>query len=292
MTPKVSVVIPTHNRPALAKRAIASVLSQSYRELEVIVVDDGMKERADAVAASFGDARLRYVSHDKEKGGGAARNTGIAHARGDFIAFLDDDDEWMPEKLEMQMRAFAPTPPDIGFCYTAVRIAYDGGKEVVTRVPEGVGNYFEFALRNFKTFLSVTLVVKRNIFDEVGTFDPDFPSHQEADLMVRIAQKFKGLGINKPLVRVSMSQQYEHIGSNLERRIAGRELMLKKYQDVFHTRPSALAFHYFWIGLRYRDSGQHGRAQGAFLKALKARFALRYVFHYFMSVLRSATKRP
>src|SRR3989338_8677774 len=100
---KVSVIIPTHNRPELLKRAVKSVLNQTYKDLEVIVVDDGLEKRADETVNSFNDSRLKYIQHPEEKGGSAARNTGIKNSSGEFIAFLDDDDEWLPEKLEIQI---------------------------------------------------------------------------------------------------------------------------------------------------------------------------------------------
>src|SRR5688572_26839751 len=99
--PKVSVVIPTHNRPLMLRRAIDSVLAQTYQDFEIIVVDDGLRERSDNVVKLFEDDRIRYISHEQEHGAPAARNTGIKNSNGELIAFLDDDDEWLPQKLEL-----------------------------------------------------------------------------------------------------------------------------------------------------------------------------------------------
>ena len=89
---KVSVIIPTHNRPEYVGRAIKSVLNQTYQDFEIIVVDDGLEKRAEPVINKITDSRIKYIKHEQEKGGSAARNTGIRAAQGEYIAFLDNDD--------------------------------------------------------------------------------------------------------------------------------------------------------------------------------------------------------
>ena len=103
MNPKVSVVIPTRNRPALVCRAVQSVLSQTYKEIEAVVVVDGPDEATVAALAELKDPRVRVLALEENVGGSEARNTGVRAAAGDWIAFLDDDDEWMPEKIEKQL---------------------------------------------------------------------------------------------------------------------------------------------------------------------------------------------
>ena len=101
--PVVSVVISTYNRQEKLKRALASVLGQTLRDIEVIVVDNASTDATEEVVRNVKDLRVRYIRHDSNKGGPAARNTGIKHARAPYIALLDDDDEWMPQKLEKQV---------------------------------------------------------------------------------------------------------------------------------------------------------------------------------------------
>ena len=115
-TPKVSVIIPTYNRAHLVGRAIRSVLNQTYQDFEIIVVDDGSTDNTEEVVKSFNDPRIRYIRHEKNRGGSAACNTGIRAARGEYIAFQDSDDEWLPEKLEKQMQVFENTPTGVGGC--------------------------------------------------------------------------------------------------------------------------------------------------------------------------------
>ena len=98
--PLISVIIPTYNRGALLGRAIRSVLAQSYRNIEIIVVDDASDDYSGAVVKEFSDNRLSYIRHDSNMGGAKARNTGIKAAKGEYIAFQDSDDEWVKDKLE------------------------------------------------------------------------------------------------------------------------------------------------------------------------------------------------
>ena len=111
---EVSVIIPTHNRPEFLKRSIKSVLDQSYQDLELIIVDDGSKPTAQNIVDSFQDSRIRFIRQEVSRGGGTTRNIGIRAATGNFIAFLDDDDEWVPNKLAIQMEYFEGTPDDVG----------------------------------------------------------------------------------------------------------------------------------------------------------------------------------
>src|SRR3989344_3645191 len=275
--PKVSVIIPTHNRPELLKRAVNSVLSQTYTDLEIVVVDDGLEKRADETVNNFDDSRLKYIQHSEEKGGSVARNTGIKSASGEFIAFLDDDDEWVPYKLATQMAQFESTPHDVGFCFSAVENVYSDRKYVTT-VPSGIGDYHELALSYFKSLLTVTLVVKKYVFEELGVFDEQFPSHQEADLMIRVTEKFKGLGINQSLVRVAVGG-HNQVGGSLKRRILGREMLLAKHMEEFKKDKKLLADQNFGLGLMYRDNAQFAKARDMFDQAVRNNFSMRYFLH-------------
>ena len=101
--PKVSVVIPTYNRPEFLGAAISSVLNQTFQDWELLVVDDASENDTEEVVDGFGDHRLRWFRHEKRIGGSAARNTGIVNSVGAYVAFLDDDDEWLPDKLRLQV---------------------------------------------------------------------------------------------------------------------------------------------------------------------------------------------
>ena len=133
MIPTVSVIIPYYNRVHTIGRAIDSVLQQTMQDFEIIVVDDASPDDLHTGVAPYaGDPRIRSLRQPVNQGPGAARNTGIAAARGRFVAFLDSDDTWLPAKLARQTEtALAAPNPDLVFCATKTRVLLDGGREIV-----------------------------------------------------------------------------------------------------------------------------------------------------------------
>ncbi|MBI3571969.1 glycosyltransferase family 2 protein [Candidatus Kaiserbacteria bacterium] len=284
-TPAVSVVIPTCNRPELLVRAIRSVCAQSYQDFEIIVVDDG-DASARSLVDGFHDSRMRYIRHEPPRqGGAAARNTGVNAARGAFVAFLDDDDEWTPEKLSTQVPLLGNAGPNTVFSFSAVRNVYND-REEVTRVPAGEMNFLERSLTRFSGFLTSTLLVRRDALLGTGGFDASLPSHQEPDLIIRLSLAHDGVGIPKPLTIMSMSTEHPHIGSDLSKRIEGRIALLRKHARLFSTRPRILATHYFRIGLWSRDSGAARQAKKFFFLAFTTSPSPRYLFHCLAMLLR------
>ena len=286
MKPKVSVVIPTYNRPHLIKRTVDSVLKQTFQDFEIIIVDDGMKERAEEVIKNIKDERIKYIQHEINRGGGAARNTGIKVAQGEYIAFLDDDDEWLPEKLGKQVKALDNSGEDVGFCFTAItQILND--EERSTNIAEGIIDYYEKSLMSFKKVLTSALITKKYVFEKVGYFDESFPSHQEAELIIRISKQFKAIGINRPMVKMISISGHEHVGGNLGRRIKGCELLLNKHFEEFKKKPKILAKHYFQLGIWYRDNKNLAKAKNYFFKAWRYNlFKLRFLLHYFNTMIK------
>jgi glycosyltransferase involved in cell wall biosynthesis len=116
--PEVSVVIPTYNRAKVLSRAVKSVLNQGYRDFEIIVVDDGSTDNTEQVVGAFDKQQVKYVRHEKNMGPAAARNTGIGHANGKYIAFQDSDDEWFPQKLGRQVEILETASDRVGGVYT------------------------------------------------------------------------------------------------------------------------------------------------------------------------------
>ena len=101
----VSVIIPTYNRAARLPMSVESVLNQTYRDLEIIIVDDGSTDLTEDVVRAMSDSRIRYIKHPRNLGGCKARNTGVSNAKGEYIAFQDSDDVWHADKLEVELKA-------------------------------------------------------------------------------------------------------------------------------------------------------------------------------------------
>lgn len=189
--PLVSAIIPTHNRAAMLTRAILSVQLQTYPHLEIIVVDDASQDNTSEVIKEFDDPRIRYIRHKKNKGGSASRNTGIRAATGEFIAFLDDDDEWVPEKTEEQLKLLHSY--DVVTC-TSDSIGGDLPKHSLRKTLELI-DLQQGPWGGTGVLMAKTSVLKEMMFDE------SLPRGQDWDLFIRIALKHKIGYINKPLLR-------------------------------------------------------------------------------------------
>ena len=279
MQPTVSVLIATNNRPDMLKSSVQSVLDQTYKDFEIVVVDDGQEISAENIVSEFTDKRISYIRHSEQKGCAGSRVTGIGLSKGRFVAFLDDDDTWEPNKLEMQVEKMKGASKDVGFSFTAVTNLFKE-RETVTQVPEGEADYFERALSDFSGFLSVTLMFKREIFESVGMPDPKFPSHTDIEYIIRVTKKYKGLGINKPLTRVNMVEGRSRMGTDFSRRIKGREMLLEKHKVEFEKRPKVLSSHLFKLAWFYRSDKKYREAQAVYMRALRLDFSIKKLIHY------------
>ncbi len=195
--PQVSVIIPTYNRAWIIEEAIDSVLAQDYTEFELIVVDDGSTDQtSDVLNAYRNDIK---VLCQKNKGVSAARNRGIAEASGKFIAFLDSDDLWLPQKLTVQIEFFNQTP-DALICQTEeiwIRNGLRVNPKKRHKKPSGM---------IFKPSLKLCLIspsavmIRRSLFDRVGEFDETLPACEDYDLWLRISCRFSIHLIDAPLI--------------------------------------------------------------------------------------------
>jgi glycosyltransferase involved in cell wall biosynthesis len=197
-TPQVSVVIPTHDRSGLLALALRSALSQLDVELEVIVVDDGSTDDTSGVVAGFGDPRIRLIRHDVPQGVSAARNRGIAEARGAWIAFLDDDDLWAPEKLASQLQAARSTDRSwvyVGSVNVSASHRVVGGKPPLP--PEQL--MAQLHESNVVPGGCSGVMVAREALISAGVFDPSLSLTADWDLWLRLATNPPAC-VSRPLV--------------------------------------------------------------------------------------------
>jgi len=193
----ISTIIPTHNRVYLVRRALQSVALQTRPPDETIVVDDGSTDTtAEMIACEFPEVRCISQAN---AGVSAARNAGIAASRGGWIALLDSDDEWMPKKLELQMDAILKHP-DLALCHTN-EIWIRNGRRVNQglRHAKSGGMIFEQCLALCAISPS-SVMLTRNLFDEVGGFDESLPACEDYDLWLRICSEHPVLLVDEPLV--------------------------------------------------------------------------------------------
>ena len=195
--PTVSVIIHTYNNEKFIAETVESVLNQTYKDYEIIVVDDGSVDGTrDALIPYM--QKIRY--HYKENGGiASAKNAGISLSETEFVAFLDHDDLWVPDKLQLQMEHFNENP-QIGLVY-AKYTSFRDGKELRTKPEKGYSGWI-FKELLAKSFIQTsTVVVKRECLDAAGPYDETFSLGDEYDMFLRIARKFQCGFVDKGLTR-------------------------------------------------------------------------------------------
>ena len=187
--PFFSVVIPTHNRAEMLKDAIRSVLGQTFQEFEMLVVDDYSTDHTQEAVASFNDPRIIYIMNDRGAGGAGTRNAAIFRAKGEWVAFLDDDDMWLPQKLSLLHTKILENDGSAGVIYTGA-VSYDFGKkcELEPRVPEKEGwLHSDLLYKNYiGTFSAVA--IRTDLLLNVGGLDENFTALQDMELYTRIAR--------------------------------------------------------------------------------------------------------
>ena len=188
--PSISVIIPTYNRAKYLPRAIDSVLSQTHRELELIVVDDASTDSTQNLVANYKDPRIKYVKKLTNDGVSKSRNTGISKASHNWIAFLDSDDEWLPEKLEKQL-SFSGLNSNIKIIHTNENWFYNGKpKKQLPKHKKYGGHIFKHCLPLCCIGPS-TVMIHKDVLSDVGLFDESFVVCEDYDLWLRVCHKYQ-----------------------------------------------------------------------------------------------------
>jgi glycosyltransferase involved in cell wall biosynthesis len=244
-TPFVSVVIPTYNRLRQLTSALESVLAQRYSGFEVIIVDDGSQDGTrqhieNLISSRCGtETSLRYIFQGN-RGSSTARNRGIAEARGEWIAFLDSDDVWYPDKLEWQVRAVKAYKDVCGACITDARLVNDSGMEMTSFRKTGKTYTQEIGLAEnvvqrlawtFDHFWVTSLLVRSDLARQIGGFDPNIQFCEDHDFVFRLSLVTSFCYVNKVLVQLDRSPASSIIRpwERAEVRLQNKQLMLEKW---------------------------------------------------------------
>ncbi len=231
LSPTVSVIIPTYNYGSFIGEAIESVLAQTFPVSEIVVVDDGSSDNTEEVVGKFGN-KVKYIKQ-KNGGVGLARNTGVKHSTGEFIAFLDADDIWLPQKLERQLRVLE-NDEEIGLVTTGMR-EFDASGKTISKHQNGQSGWCAEKILLSEAVTvgpGTTIFMKRSVFDEVGGFDETKNMHPAEDweFTYQVARKFK-LAFLPDLLA-----EYRNHGSNSHLKIPNFErAMLLAYEKVFRN---------------------------------------------------------
>lgn len=267
-SPTISVVLPTHNRANTLRRAIDSVLSQTFEDLELIVIDDASDDHTKQVVDGLTDPRLRYLHHHVNRGAPAARNTGIDAARGTYVAFQDSDDFWQPDKLAKQM---------------AVVESADGTDEIIycgmLRREGDVDRYIPdraVALRDgdilrqllFANFVGTpTLVVRCSLLRGIGGFNVELGRYQDWDLAIRLAEIARFRLVDEPLVIAHDTPG--NISSDIAAGAAAMRTILDSHRGLYQRYPQAMAHILAGMGHLECLSGELADARRHFRQTLR-----------------------
>ena len=285
----VSVIIPTHNRADLLPRAIESVLKQTYTNFEIIIVSDGSTDNTEAVVKKYSenDYRVKYIGYTPARGGNVARNTGIEASKGEYVAFLDDDDEWLPEKLQRQVDLL-DSDDSVGLVYTGVHIIYVNEKVEYNSMSKERGDLKKRILIDNCVGTTSTVVLRKSILQKSGMFDVKLKALQDFDLWIRIAQHSKVDVVSQPMINYynylgkkqisAVTQKYVdafgYINSKYEnemRELTGDEMHQKQVQENLLLANKAMR-------------NDEARLARVFLKkVLKTGFSKKAFVYYFLS---------
>lgn len=232
--PLVSVIIPTYNRGRLILNSVTSVLNQTYKNIELIVVDDCSTDNTEEILKSINDSRIKYVKLEKNSGACIARNKGIELSTGEFIAFNDSDDLWLPEKINSQLDFLYENNAEISFC------------KMECRTPENnfIHNFpnIEFDrkisykdLLKYNSASTQTIFGKTDCFKEI-IFDATMPRLQDWDEVLRLSQKFSVFYQNKILVHTFF--QKDSISTHPEKGVLAMEMLFEKHKDAILSDPA------------------------------------------------------
>lgn len=275
----ISVVIPTYNRESSIYKSVESVLNQTYRNIEVIVVDDGSTDKTKEVINGIDDLRLKYVFQDNA-GACRARNNGIEHARGEYIAFHDSDDVWHTKKLEKQLKVMNERNADVVFC-KLIKI-YDSKKNILS--PSGLCEGFIDINTNLFGIGTQSLLCKKEVLDKYS-FDENMPRLQDLEFMMRVVRDFSVYCLDEGLVDYYIGS--ESIGGNPYRFISAYELLRKKYPKLKEEYPALMNSMAFVMESSARQLCLNGDKQyKVYLKeAYSINRGLRSWLKYFLSLV-------
>lgn len=303
-SPVVSVILPVYNDCDVLPTAIESVLAQTLEELELIIVDDGSDDNTPSIVESYTDPRITFLQHTTNSGSATARNTGVKDANGDYIAFLDADDRWRPNKLDKQISSLESRSQEwVGiYCdfthnttprnrieraisnrlFHRRNIPHEGGDELIKYV----------LTKKFDIGSSSTLLVRKNAVEQIGGFDSELQRHVDLDFIIRLLQIGKIAYIDQELVTVA-----PHSNPSMDVIIDTKNRYLDKHSEIINELEAngydIRKRHMVEIPRRYFEYGQllNGLNHLSLSYFTKPSHVLRIVWSFSVGVLQIIQKK-
>lgn len=255
--PEVSVILPTYNRAHLVRRAIKSVLDQTFRDFELIIVNDNSSDNTDDVIKKINDTRIKIIQNSINLGPAGSRNIGIRNAQGTFISFIDSDDEWYPEKLRLQLETFARSDTKTGMVYCKSCLVKDGKTKPYLpyrSIKNKEGNILPDILR--QSFIDTPAVlIRSSVFNTVDVFDEELKILEDYELFIRVASSYNIKLTNEILLK----SHYTKGGVNdksLDEHAKALEYIYRKNLNLYSANPSIIPDKQLQIADLYIRSGK------------------------------------
>lgn len=287
----ISVIIPTHAGSANISRAVDSVLAQSYQNVEVIVIDDnGLNSENQILTAKkmetyISNDKVKYIVHPINSNGSAARNTGIKISKGEYIAFLDDDDFYFSNCIQKEIEQFEKLPENYGIIFTSFKQIREGFKEQ-NIIQEFDGTIlFEFLNGEIESPSSV-IMIRRDIINRIGMWDESFWRHQDWEYITRILFEYKAYSMKDVLVQRNVYGR--HVPNNPIELEKLRLHFLNSMSKIIQSLPVAQQKeiynrHYFDIGKSYFKAKKYGRSINYALRTTNPfKNTFKYLLHGFI----------
>ncbi len=274
--PDFSVIIPTHNRAHLLPRAIKSVLNQTHKDFELLIVDDASTDKTQEVVAEIQNERIIYIRREKNSGVGATRNAGILQAAGKYVSLLDDDDEYLPDFLEETYLTLEGAPENVGFGWCGIRWLQDtfqGEKLIKEELWQPQFDNREQAYLSFlqsrRIGTNCGLTFRRSVFESVGLFDEDFRGGAEdTDFLIRLVRQFDFKVVSRVLIKVHL-----HSGANLRsyssKKAEDYQRIIQRHRDALLNHPNLWVTLHYKTGWLYYHDGNRAVGRRYMLQALR-----------------------
>lgn len=290
MNPKVSIIIPTYNGEKYIKRAILSVLNQTFQDFEIIVVDDSSCDNTVLIVKELQtkDSRIKLICLEKNSGGPALpKNKGFEISSGEFIAYLDQDDEWLSNKLEEQVNLFKnSTKKNLGLVSCGADLVNTDGKCFGSFIPIKNKNIFpEILLRN-PIYSNSSVLIKREVIEGVGKRDENMKYSEDLEMWIRIAKAGYDFDyIYKPLFKYHFHENNVTGTKDKTIKVIDMEYTFKKHMDLYE-KYNYVHIGFFRLGVMYFLGGNSKKSRECFLESIKTKknFIPSY-FGYIFSLL-------
>lgn len=291
---KVSIILATYNRGYIIRDAIASALNQSFGDFEIIVVDDGSSDDTREVVENVMSDKIRYISHDYNRGYSAACNTGINSARSPLLAFLDSDDVWKPDYLERQVSFLSRHPEtDVVFCDTEIQHQFTTDLSLIARLrvfprllqdnPSAIEHLFDsrqmyLCLLEEVPIKPTAVVLRREVFEQVGLFDEAWPSGTDWDFFLRLSRVASFGYINLALAVQRRTVDATHQKYQKKDKLFVLSIFLREKatlagdEEALRTVNRGLLDQYNALGWIHLESGNRREARSVYWRAFKETF--------------------